>query len=230
MAKRIKLKGSQAHQRYYVENDGERIQVPGVTTIIGLHGGSKNILIKWANSLGLEGIDAGEYSRVAKEIGSCAHAMIEADTKGVEPDLSLFSEYAIEMAKNSYASYLNWKTQNHFIPIIQEEPLVSNNYMFGGTIDFYGTDEDGQFVLVDYKTATDVYPEHKYQVSAYARLLEENGYKVDKILIARFPKEAGSTYDSVEVPKEQVIVYFTGFLGLLSLYNCEKELRRMKRG
>jgi hypothetical protein len=232
LAKR-KLKGTTAHQRYYVEVEGEKVLVPGVTTVTGLHGGSKNVLITWANRLGLEGTDAGAYSDRAKKIGTIAHHLIECDMKGETPDLSLYAPYEVEVAESALDSYRAWRAQEGDIKVLLSEAQLTSPLLFGGTIDLYAEVTVGNAtknVIIDYKTATDIYPEHKYQVTAYAHLLLTNGYKVDEAWILGFPKEKGETYKKVVINWAEMDILWRGFCGLLDLYHCEKELRNFRKG
>ena len=65
-------------QRYYV--DGKR--VPGVTTITGNLGWSKEALIRWANRQGLAGTELEDARKGPAQTGTIAHAAIEAEIKG----------------------------------------------------------------------------------------------------------------------------------------------------
>jgi len=235
LAKR-KLKGTTAHQRYYVEVMGEKVLVPGVTTVTGLHGGSKNVLINWANRLGLEGTDAGAYSDRAKKIGTIAHYLIECDMKGEDLDndvVNLYAPYEVEVAESALDSYRAWRAQEGDIKVILSEAQLVSPLMFGGTVDLYAevmVAGKPKRVVIDYKTATDIYPEHKYQVTAYSNLLINNGYEVDEAWILGFPKERGETYKKVVLDWTEMSILWRGFVGLLELYHCEKELREFRKG
>ena len=64
MADKLK-KASKAHTRYYLQ-DGTL--VPGATTVTGLL--NKPALVKWANNLGLQGIDSSKYVDKAARVCS----------------------------------------------------------------------------------------------------------------------------------------------------------------
>jgi len=65
----------------YINAKGER--VPGVTTIIsGNLGWNKQALMYWAWNEGVNGRHYRETSQTAADIGTIAHAMVEADLKG----------------------------------------------------------------------------------------------------------------------------------------------------
>jgi len=65
-------KRAKAHQRYRT-SDGTI--VPGVTTVIGIL--NKPALVKWANDLGLRGIDSASYVDETARIGTLAHEMVQ---------------------------------------------------------------------------------------------------------------------------------------------------------
>ncbi|MBD3393661.1 MAG: hypothetical protein GF410_16730, partial [Chitinivibrionales bacterium] len=65
-------KKGKVHTRYY--NKAGK-QVPGTTTITGVM--NKSALVKWANGLGLRGIDVKNYVDELATIGTLAHYMIE---------------------------------------------------------------------------------------------------------------------------------------------------------
>jgi ketopantoate reductase len=69
-------KKSRAHIVYKTP-DGKR--VPGVTTITGML--DKPGLVKWANNLGLQGIDSTEHVKNLARIGTLAHLLIATEWK-----------------------------------------------------------------------------------------------------------------------------------------------------
>ena len=115
-----KLNGTKAHTRYYTK-DGK--QVPGTTTVLNLL--NKPQLVKWANNLGLQGIDSSKYRDKAADIGTCAHLLVQCHLSGEKPDLSLFSKDTIDQAENALISFFEWEKSHEIKPIELEKPLVS---------------------------------------------------------------------------------------------------------
>lgn len=211
-----KLKTS-AHIRY--KNNAGDI-VPGVTTIIGLL--AKPQLIVWANRLGLQGIDSTKYRDDKGDIGTLAHSMIISDLRGEKCDTSDYSQQQIDKAENCYLSWLEWRKHRELKPVGLELPLVSEEYQFGGTVDYYGL-IDGVTVLVDFKTGG-VWPEATIQTCAYRHLLIENGYPTPShITILGIPRTEDESF------QEKVIINFdTGweiFRHLRAVYNLNKQLK-----
>ena len=61
----------------------------------------------------------------------------------------------------------------YFDPLlVLEEPLVSEDYNYGGTPDFYGVVDD-KYELIDFKSGSGIYEEHYIQLSAYQHLIIE---------------------------------------------------------
>jgi hypothetical protein len=153
----------------YINEEGQ--QVPGVTTVLGVL--NKPFLIPWANKLGLQGIDSSKYVDGLAEIGQVAHYLILCHLTGEKPCLDDYSKNTIDIAENSFLSFLQWEKSHVIRPLWVEKPLVSDRYGFGGTPDFVGT-VDGEAELMDFKTGKAIYPEYFYQMAAYRQLVTEN--------------------------------------------------------
>lgn len=181
----------EAHVRY--RNIRNKV-VPGVTTIIGLL--NKPQLVTWANQLGLKGIDSNKYRDEMAEIGDLAHRMILADLRGEVVETGGNSFDQISKAKNCFASYLNWKSRREILPILIEQQLVSNEWQYGGTLDYYGY-IDYVIALGDYKTGG-IWREAYIQTCAYHHLLVENGYDPpQKIIILGFPRTNDEKFQEI---------------------------------
>ena len=209
-----------AHTRYELK-DGTYI--PGVTTICGLL--DKPFLVRWANKLGLEGIDVSKYVDLLADIGSAAHEVIACKLAQKEvPDefYKHFSQEHIEGSTVSVAKFMRWFEINQPKPILIEKGLVSETYKYGGTLDLY-CELKGKKTLIDWKTGSGLYESHKIQLSANKNLLEENGYPVDEcrlLSIGRNDKE-----DTHEVVVNSMDKRFKVFTNLLEIYYLQKELK-----
>lgn len=161
--------GARAKAGYYLA-DGTR--VPSVTTILGIV--AKPALIKWANNLGLQGIDSTKYVDALAKVGSLAHAMILADLRGDRPADAAdgYDAATVDLAENCLISFYNWKKDKTIVPILLETPLVSEIHHFGGTADFFGL-VNGHSTIIDFKTGKGIWPEHFIQLAAYRWLIME---------------------------------------------------------
>jgi hypothetical protein len=204
----------------YRNKDGQRI--PGTTTVIGVM--DKPALIKWANNLGLEGIDSSKYVDDLAAIGSLAHMIIE---KYLKKEMITYSDYTpnqVETAENSVLKFFHWLEQKKDFRVLGSEmELISEKYQYGGTIDLYCY-VDGKHTLIDLKTCKACYGEHYTQVSAYKNLLLENGYKVDDCRILRIGRDDSEGFDDYSIPK--IDAHFKRFLICRDLYEVNKELNR----
>lgn len=202
----------------YKLSDG-KTRVPGATTITGLL--NKPYLVKWANNLGLEGIDSSKYTDEAAKIGTLAHAMIQADLQGEEIDQSQYSPVQIDLAENALISFFEWKGRHKIEPIHCETPFVSDAMKYGGTVDCYCL-LDGKPTLLDFKTGKAIYEEYFVQLAAYAALLRENGFEVAETRILRVGRDATEGFEERSVADTRK--WFEIFRKLLDVYYLKKEL------
>lgn len=156
----------------YFLKSGEK--VPGTTTVIGRFKDSGGLL-HWAfeqGKLAQQGKIQRLYDRAeeAADIGTQAHAMIEAHINGDEVPVP-----TDERAQQAFNNALAWLAQTRITVISkwQECALVSEQYAFGGTPDAIG-ELDGKLILLDWKTSNAVYQDYLIQLAAYKQLWEEN--------------------------------------------------------
>jgi hypothetical protein len=213
------FKKAVAHQRYRL-SDGTL--VPGVTTIVGLL--NKPQLVSWANRLGLQGIDASAHVQAAAGAGTCAHEMIQEVLGGPAVDLSKYSGEEIAQAQNAASKFKAWLAEHAMETQAIEMQLVSERHRVGGTIDWYGM-LDGLYTLVDLKTSGRVYDEHIIQVAAYARLMEEADYEIDRVRILRFSRDDDSSQRDMTLSEEQLRVGWEIFKHLRDIYDLKQNIK-----
>ena len=212
-------KRSAAKAGYYLA-DGSR--VPSVTTVLGII--AKPALVKWANNLGLQGIDSTKYVDELATIGTLAHDMILSDLRGEKPsDVTQgMDEHTVGMAENCFISYLSWRKGKDVRPVLIEESLTSEIHRFGGRCDFYG-DVDGVRTLIDFKTGKGIWPEHFYQLAAYSHLLFENGHDRPAVsMILNIPRAESESFDTkgrTDLAREWDL-----FIHALSIYRLQHEI------
>jgi hypothetical protein len=206
-----------AHTRY--RNTKGDI-VPGVTTITGVL--NKPALVKWANNLGLQGIDSSKYTDEKATIGTLAHYLIECHIKNETPVLDDYTKNQIDQAENSVLKFFEWERTNKLEVIGSELELVSNKHNFGGCCDIYAT-LNGAKTLIDLKTAKGIFPEMITQVAAYSMLLEENGHPVEDIRILRIGRDETEGFEDHKA--SQIELHKEKFLHCLAIYTLDKKLR-----
>lgn len=201
----------------YKAKDGNR--VPSVTTVLNTL--AKPQLVKWANELGIEGQELSIYVDALAQIGTLAHHLIQCDLTGQSPDVRAYSQDQQDAAVQSIASWMAWRKVHTIEPILNEVPLVSEEYRYGGTLDLHAR-IDGVLTLADIKTAKAVYSEHKTQVIAYRQLLIENGHQVDAMQIIRVGREPGEGFE--QIPVDKIAERWELFLACLRVYQTQKGL------
>lgn len=214
---------SKQHGPYKLK-DGTR--VPGVTTITGVL--NKPALVKWANNLGLRGIDSTKYVDSLATVGTLAHDMILADLSGDSVVLaaSQADPATRDLAENCYLSFCAWRKQHDIRPISLEQSLVSEKYRYGGRADMVA-EIDGTLELVDFKTGKGIYPEMFYQLAGYAPLLLENGVvnrPIERARILNIPRAETETF--LEKAKASLRVEWAIFQKCLEIYNLMKEIEK----
>jgi hypothetical protein len=185
---------------YYLS--GERL--PGTTTVIGRFKESGGLL-QWAFKQGQSGAASlYEQRDKAADIGTAAHAAIEAHINQANPQAVIYTMLSAEedrqKALNAFDLYLKWEKQTgiKMISKYQEIQLVCPEYKFGGTPDAIG-EINGEIVLLDWKTSNGIYQDYIIQLAAYRHLINNGvrmadnkplGFKVSQgAHLLRFAKE-----------------------------------------
>lgn len=215
---------SKAHQVYKLK-DGTR--VPGCTTVTGVM--NKPALVRWANQLGLKGIDSSKYVDELASVGTLAHKLVEnhiakAMKMEVDEDYSDYTPNQMSLAENATLKFFSWEKENKVEYLASELQMVSEKYRFGGCCDIYAK-LNGKATLIDLKTSKGIYGEMFTQVAGYKMLLEENGYPVEDVRILRIGRDESEGFDDKSVPL--IETHQKRFLVCLDLYNLNKQLKEV---
>jgi len=206
----------------YKTRDSKR--VPSVTTILGIL--NKPALLTWAWQCGVDGLDYRAVRDDAAGVGTLAHYLIMCDLKGKTPDTSTYSPSDLHRAETCLIKYWDWQKQTKPEPLLIEEPLVSEMYSFGGTIDCLAKCGD-EVWLVDYKTGKGIYAEMIYQLAAYKWLLEENGQHVDQARILRIGRNEDEGFEEKQF--NNLDKAFELFLNCKNIYELQKEIKKEEK-
>lgn len=194
--------------------------IPGVTTALSEL--AKPALIRWANKLGLEGIDSEKYKDELADIGILSHYFVMTHLSEEVPEVDDYSQNQISQATACYMKYLNWEEVNAVRPLLIEHKMVSERYQYGGQIDLFAISKYG-FTLVDFKTnSKGIFPEMVYQVSAYWKLLEEEGWKVQRAVILRIGRNDPEGFDEKVITRAEQQEGFEIFARCVDIYNLKK--------
>jgi len=185
----------------YRLKDGTR--VPGVTTICDVM--NKPGLVKWANTLGLQGVDSSKYVDSLAGAGTLAHYLAECALLGKRPDDDYMREFSAvdnDRAETSLLKLFDWMVKHAIKVLGCELELVSEQLRYGGTCDLYA-EIDGVRTLVDIKTCKALYgatDEKWTQLAAYHMLLEENGMDVKDDYILRLGRDEEEGVEYARMP------------------------------
>jgi hypothetical protein len=203
----------------YKNAHGETI--PGTTTVIGQNlGWNKQQLLWWANQQGLAGKNHRDTATAAADIGTQAHAMVEAHIKGLAvPD-------GDPKAVAAFNEYLEWEKRTSIKIVGSEIALVSEAHQYGSTLDAMG-EHEGVHELLDWKSSNGCYPDHVIQLAAYGENWIENhpDKPIRRAHLCRFGKEGGFHHHSWAWTDLQPA--WLAFLHLRALHDVQKKLKGM---
>jgi len=211
------LTSDKAHTQYRIDG----VRVPGVTTITGVL--NKPALVRWANKMGLDGVDTAKYVDNRAAMGALAHNMVEAELLAEAVDTSEYSAEAIEAATNAMASFHAWARKHEYDVLGVEQKMTSRKWRVGGTCDIYWV-LDGIHTLTDLKTGKGIYPDHKCQAMAYAQIMRENGLRVDRVGILNIPRDEDERFAYEDILPDDEPIYTDIFEHCIAIYNAKKRL------
>jgi len=205
-------------KEYYKNAAGER--VPSVTTALSEL--SKPALVRWANKLGLQGIDSDKYKNELADIGTLTHYFIVCRLQEIVPDVSEYTPEQVELAQGCFKQYTDWEAKNPIMCVFSEVPFISEKYQYGGTPDLYAVCNK-ELMLVDFKTsASGIFPEMVYQVAAYRQLLADAGYRTSKAIILRLGRGSNEGADEKIISTQELDNGFEIFTRCLDIYKLKR--------
>ena len=147
-------------------------RVPSVTTILSRFKDA-GPLMYWAWEQGKNGLDYRKTRDAAADAGTLAHAMVEADIRGLpSPSMEGVADSLRTKALSAFGAYQEWRNQTRLKPDQTEVSLTCECHMIGGTLDTIMVQDKRS--LGDWKTSNGVYVEYLLQLSAYRHLWEVN--------------------------------------------------------
>jgi len=211
---------SRSRAKEYYRNAAGQI-IPSTTTVLGAVL-AKPALVKWANRLGLQGVDSDKYKDELADIGILTHYFIMCRLSDEVPDVSNFTPAQVEQAQACYLKYIDWEEKNPVRPLMVEERLVSEKYQYGGQPDLYAL-SNGKFILVDFKTnAKGIFDEMVFQVAAYEGLLIEHGFKVNEATMLRIGRSDPEGFEEKILTRSELDLGFEIFLRCLDIYQLKR--------
>lgn len=210
--------------------------VPGTTTITGRFRDS-GALIRWAFNCGRDGIDMNARKDDAASSGTIAHEMIESAIHGVENpsppspfELGMRDDESyrdiVKKATACFEAFKTWRAQTNVEIVVTELPLVSEEHLFGGTIDAIFR-INGKLFLGDWKSSGRVYADMLSQMGAYLQVWEEHNpdQPLEGVHILRFGKEDASFHHHAW-QRHTLETGRDAFLLMRKLYDMDKVLQK----
>lgn len=170
--------------KIYIQSKGIRTyevdtyEVPSTTEVLKVI--SKSYLDAWKHKVGNK-----EASRVlgnAQSFGNRVHAAIQDIARGKRIVVAEDIKPHIEAAERFMSLHVN--------EVVHSELRLANLSLgFGGTLDLYCKFNDGSYGICDWKTSRQLTRTVGHQLAAYALLMKEEGYTVNRRVGVRLKKE-----------------------------------------
>jgi hypothetical protein len=144
----------------------------------------------------------------------------------MEVDTYQNSQWAVDLAMNSFKSFENFISKYDVEPIEVEKELISRKHLFGGRMDFYGK-VDGVLTLADYKTGKRIYDDYFFQSGGYSILLKEFEFPVEQFMIINIPRSKGESFEVGFLQKMRPLEKV--FKSALDLYWSMKEAKKIMK-
>ena len=208
---------TKAHGYGYVGADGRKL--PGVTTIAGSHyPGGIGWLGKWANKLGLDGLDYEAVLNEKGNIGTCAHYLNECFIKRETPNLTEFPPDVVEHASNSHRKFVDWHNKQTIGESVGVElEVVDADLGVGGTMDWVVL-LNGKMTIIDFKTGASIGVKEYRQMAAYQKMLQrQHGVVAEDVLLLKINYKPTGRANEKFV--EDLPLHWADFKSLLDIYN-----------
>lgn len=207
-------------KQYYLIKGKKFVRVTSSLSVIAKPG-----LLTWFQRVGER--ESKRIIETRQVIGTKVHKLIELNLRGESIDLENYEQEI----KESLLLFTEFKKQSKLQPEALEQRLWSTQYGYAGTCDYIGyyqTPKDflvrghtakfstKSFVLGDWKTSRDIYPEYWLQLAAYIVAFEElTGIKPDGAFIVQF------RYGKIRVKEmtyDEIMELFEIYKAVLTLY------------
>jgi len=218
------------HQRYISTLTG--IEYPGGSTIAGLLDKGFGMVIS-AVSLTKKGYDFQKIWNEKKEAGTLLHDMIRGELINHKFDMSSYTPAMTERATNSFSKFLKWESEHIIEDMFCEEQIISETLKAGGTADLRAIIDKFK-TLADYKSGKinkktgKPYEASFVQASGYAKIEEENGHPIDRILLLCLPQDKEDNLLAYYLTDKERYVYTNIFVKLCGIYWDRCELQEDK--
>jgi hypothetical protein len=238
------------HKYTAVEEDGQRIKAPSITTVLQIV--NKPALVQWAVNCAIDHLrsrlyDGGEFSpedfelfldeakyahkyvmREAADIGTAAHEWLESYWKAKMQGLGELIPPMPEQTevRNCCEAAIKWIEENDIKPLIIEKPLYSRVYKVAGRMDKLAI-VNGRLAVVDWKSSTGLWPEYMLQTAAYASIYMEEfpDQRIEDRWLVKLGKYDGE-FTAVLLKRPELEQDWQAFCAAITLDRRIKQLSR----
>lgn len=209
---------------HYIINGEEYHRITRVKSVINNEG-----LNRWRSRLG--DVEADKVMKERQQVGTNTHKAIELTLDKSFVDLDLYNE---EVKQNVFLIN-EMREKCNLEPDALEQKLWSEQHKIAGTADYIGTYRTYKkylkrkrepkfpyesFVIIDWKTSTQIYDDYWIQLSAYVKMFEDlTGIKLDGAVIVQF---RNNKIKVEEKTREELDRYFNIMLNCLEIYKYKK--------
>jgi len=214
-----------AHTSYQIDSE----DIASSTQIINNEKNDSKGLFIWSNSLGKKGLDYTTELNRASDIGTEAHEYFD-DYLVNKVIPKSFENKEAEYCFNKFKNWWDDFSKQRIEVVFTEKSLVSVKHRYGGTLDALILLVDtNEYVLIDYKTGSNLYISYLAQAGSYSNLVLENTtITVNKFLLARFGKKDDPTdFEIREYNISDLKNSFEYFLILFEAYKTKQQIKKI---
>lgn len=217
--------------RYILKNG---MEVFGASTIAGVDKPT-HFLMGWVAKMVKEGKDYRSETKDATLGGTIAHFLIECYLKKDCPDLSIVEKLElpnvaeiITMGRNAFDKFVEAWKKTELTFVAGELELVSERQCFGGKLDIIARDTQLRLCLIDIKTSKSIYESHRYQLSGYQALWDENNTEpIRRRAIFRHGRKAAKTDTELKwFTDDEMVRSYRVFLTQLAVLEAKEADRK----
>jgi len=192
---------------------------------------AKHRLFQWASRVGQDVVNKTLETR--QVIGTHVHKLIELTLQGTDVNLGAYEKEIRE----DMCRFFEFQQVAELLPDGLEQRLWSNVYGYAGTADYVGNYKsplkflvrghqpkflESSYVIGDWKTGKDIYPQYWLQLAAYAMAFKElTGVQVDGVFICRL---RDGKVKVKEMTWDELTELFDVYLAVLKVYKWKYRL------
>lgn len=215
------------HQKYYTASGVGPL--PSVSKICKI-GDDPFGLIHWAWKQGKEGKDHNVEREKTSYAGDVAHAKISAYLMEQDLEIIGFTDEEIENGEISYKAFVPWWEKGQYRVIYSERQMVSEQYLFGGSLDILGITPEEKICLFDLKRVNNLRISNSIQVAGGYTILHdelEPDMPVEEVCLIQLPKEKKKRIKAQWLDSGNIPVYKKCFLANLGAYEAREIINKI---